>query len=133
MTATIPTEAQDLLTSAVPVVVSYHDADGRIVSHPLWVEEADGLFRFSTPRGSRKTEHLRRDPEVGLIFTDHANPYRYLSASGRVVETHDDVDLVTIDRLAHRYIGSAYGFRDREREVFVIEPSRVIFSPGTWG
>jgi len=133
MSVRIPAVAQDLFTSDVPVIASYHDADGRIVSFPMWAEHDDGRFRFSTPLGSRKTSHLRRDPEVGLIFTDRVDPFRYLSVSGRVVDVHDDEDLATIDRLARRYIGSDYPDRDGAREVFVVQPSRVTFSSGDRG
>jgi PPOX class probable F420-dependent enzyme len=131
MPTQIPAEAEDLVTSDVPVIVSYHDAKERIVSFPMWVEHADGVLRFSTPKGSKKVEHLRRDAGVGMIFTDRANPFRYLSVSGRVVDIHDDEDLATIDRLARRYIGTDYADRDEAREVVVIEPSRVTFSRGT--
>lgn len=133
MSDRIPAAAEDLVTSNVPAVVSYHDSGRRIVSFPMWVEHDDGVLRLSTPKGSRKTSHLRHDPEVGLIFTDRTNPFRYLSVSGRVVDVHDDDGLATIDRLAHRYIGSDYPDRVGLREVFVVRPTRVTFSSGTRG
>lgn len=133
MAPTIPADAEDLTRTSIPVIVSFHDASGRILSVPLWVEHADGALRFSTPKGSRKTVFLRDDPEVGFLFTDASNPYRYLSVSGRVVDVHDDEGLATIDRLARRYVGSDYEDREQAREVFAIEPTRVLYSPGTWG
>lgn len=133
MTAPIPDDARDLVTSAVPVVVSYRDAQGRIISWPLWAEVADGLVRFSTEKSSRKAAHLRRDPEMGFLFLDASDPYRYLSVSGRVVAIEDEADLATIDRLARRYQGSDYEDRGPEREVFVVEPTRVVYTPGSRG
>lgn len=130
MTQRIPEEAQDLLSSDVPVMLSYRGKGGRIISVPMWVEHDDGVLRFSTPKGSAKTGHLRRDPEVGIVFTDRTDPYRYLSISGRVTSFADDVDLATIDRLARRYEGGSYEDRDQEREVFEVEPTRVVFAPG---
>ena len=125
----IPEEAQDLLSSDVPVMLSYRDKAGRIISVPMWVEHDDGVLRFSTPKGSAKTVHLRRDPEIGLVFTDRMDPYRYLSISGRVTSFSDDVDLETIDRLAERYEGGPYPDREQEREVFEVEPTRVVYAP----
>lgn len=133
MPATIPDEANDLVTSRIPAIVSYQDDAEHIVSIPLWVEHDAGVLRFSTVKGSKKTRHLRPGSQVAVTFTDAANPYRYLSISGQVGEIHDDVDLATIDRLAHRYVGGPYAMRERARDVVVIEPSRVQFSPGTWG
>ncbi len=133
MPARIPEDAADLASSSTPVVVSFRDGRGRIIAIPMWVEHTVGVLRFSTPKGSRKSAHLRRDPEVGFLFTDPADPYRYLSASGRVVAIQDDTGLATIDRLSHRYVGGDYEDRDQAREVFVIEPSRVVYAPGASG
>jgi hypothetical protein len=103
------------------------------VSFPIWVEVVGANLQFSTPKGSKKTVHLRHDPEVGVIFTDRANPFRYLSVSARVVDVHDDVDLAVIDHLAQRFVGGPYRDRTGRREVFVLEPTRVTFSTGTRG
>ena len=133
MPATIPPEARDLVESDVPAVVSYADEAGRILSWPLWVELVDGRVVFSADRGSRKGAHLRRDPEVGVLFLDRHDPERYLSVSGRVVEIHDDPDSTMIDRLAMRYQGRPYEERDVPREVYVVEVSRVAFMRGAGG
>jgi hypothetical protein len=47
------------------------------------------------------------------------------------VDIVPDADLRVIDRLAHRYVGGAYGDR-RPREVFRIAVDRVSRS-GAWG
>ncbi len=133
MGATIPPEARDLVESDVPAVVSYRDAAGRILSWPLWVEVVGGRLVFSADQGSRKAAHLRRDPEVGVLFQDRDDPERYLSVSGRVVDVHVDPDMTMIDRLSMRYSGRPYEIRDVPREVYVVEISRVAFMPGAGG
>ncbi len=130
MSATIPAEARDLVESDVPAVVSYRDDAGRILSWPFWAEVVDGRVVLSADRASRKAAHLRRDPEVGVLFHDRHDPERYLSVSGRVVEIRDDPDTTMIDRLAMRYTGRPYAIRDVPREVYVVEISRAAFMPG---
>lgn len=130
MSTTIPPEARDLVESDVPAVVSYRDDSGRILSWPVWVEVVDGRVVFSGDRGSRKSAHLRRDREVGILFVDRVDPERYLSVSGRVVEIRDDPDMTMIDRLSQRYQGRPYAIRDVPREVYVVEISRAAFMPG---
>jgi PPOX class probable F420-dependent enzyme len=133
MAVVIPLEALDLVASDVPAVVSYRDASGRILSWPFWAEVADGRVVITADRTSRKAAHLRRDPEVGILFLDRDDPNRYLSISGRVVGIGDDPDLVLIDRLSMRYQRRPYEIRDVEREVYLVEPSRATYAPGARG
>jgi PPOX class probable F420-dependent enzyme len=130
MRTTIPPEAQDLVESDVPAVVSYRDAAGRILSWPFWAEVVDGRVIISADRDSRKAAHLRRDPEVGILFLDRSDPERYLSVSGRVVEIRDDPDMKMIDRLSMRYQARPYTERDVPREVYALEISRAAYAPG---
>ncbi|MFY1636189.1 hypothetical protein ACN27F_23425 [Solwaraspora sp. WMMB335] len=41
--------------------------------------------------------------------------YTQVSLQGRVVQMYDDTDLVDIDRLSRRYLGSPFTVRDRPR------------------
>jgi hypothetical protein len=40
------------------------------------------------------------------------------------------VGLAFIDKMSERYTGQPYGFRDRPREIFVIDPDHIRASRG---
>jgi hypothetical protein len=80
--------------------------------------------------GSRKGEHWRRDPEVAVSVVDRDNDWRYLAIRGRVVDIRPDEGLAFIDKMSQRYTGQPYRFRERPREVFVIQPDFVRASTG---
>jgi hypothetical protein len=67
---------------------------------------------------------------VAISVVDRANPWRWVSISGRVVEIRPDAGLAFIDKMSRRYTGRDYMMRDMEREIFVIEPQRVRSSSG---
>jgi PPOX class probable F420-dependent enzyme len=130
MTSPIPADLTDLLTTNVIAHVSARRGDGSIAQYLMWVDYDGEHVLTSSPVGSRKGAHWRRDPHVTLSVVDRSNDWRYLVIRGRVVDIRPDEDLAFIDRMSQRYTGQPYRMRDRPREVFVIEPDHVRASGG---
>lgn len=126
----VPAELVDLLTGSTLAHVTVVTPKGTLISHIMWVDYEDGRVLTSSRVGSAKGKALRADPRVSVSVVDAANPWRWVSVSGRVVEIVPDTDLAFIDKMSHRYTGRDYMMRDMAREVFVIEPERVRSSTG---
>lgn len=130
MAEAIPQDLADLLTSNVIAHVSANRPDGSIAQYLMWVDYDGEHVLTSSPVGSRKGAHWRRDPHVTLSVLDRSDDWRYLVIRGRVVNIRPDEGLVFIDRMSQRYTGQPYRMRDRPREIFVIEPEHVRASGG---
>jgi PPOX class probable F420-dependent enzyme len=126
----IPSDLADLLTTDRLAHVSASRRDGSIAQYLMWVDFDGEHVLTSSPVGSRKGAHWRRDPRVTLSVVDRSDDWRYLIIRGRVVDIRPDDGLAFIDRMSQRYTGQPYRMRDREREVFVIEPEYVRASRG---
>lgn len=121
----IPPDLTDLLTTNAIAHVSANRRDGSIAQYLMWVDHDGDYVLVSSPVGSRKGAHWRRDPHVTLSVVDRSNDWRYLIIRGRVVDFRPDDGLAFIDRMSQRYTGQPYRMRDRPREIFVIEPDHV--------
>lgn len=126
----IPAELVDLLTGSTLGHVAVVTPKGVLASHVMWVDYEDGQVLTSSRVGSAKGKALRADSRAAVSVVDRANPWRWVSISGRVVEIRPDTGLAFIDKMSHRYTGRDYMVRDMEREIFVIEPERVRSSAG---
>ena len=126
----VPAELVDLLTGSTLGHVTVVTPKGRLASHVMWVDYEDGRVLTSSRVGSAKGRALRADPRISVSVVDPANPWRWITVSGRVVEIIPDTDLVFIDKMSRRYTGRDYVMRDMAREIFVIEPERVRSSTG---
>jgi PPOX class probable F420-dependent enzyme len=130
MPKTIPQDLADLLSSNVLAHVSAHRQDGSMAQYLMWVDFDGEHVLTSSPVGSRKGAHWRRDPHVTLSVVDRSDDWRYLVIRGRVVDIRPDDGLEFIDRMSQRYTGQPYRMREYPREVFVIEPDHVRASGG---
>lgn len=126
----VPAELVDLLTGSTLGHVTVQTPKGALTSHVMWIDYEDGKVLTSSRVGSAKGRALRADPRIAVSVVDRANPWRWVTVSGRVVEIRPDTDLAFIDKMSRRYTGRDYMMRDMEREVFVIEPERVRSSSG---
>jgi len=131
---TLPDELVDLFEEPALGMVSYLDRRGRIVTWPMWVDldRSDGRILTSSPVGSRKGRALRARPDVAVAVVSSRDPWRWLSASGRVTDIRPDRGLAFIDRMARRYTGRDYP-RHTPREVFHITIDRMSHSAGRRG
>ena len=126
----IPAELIDLLTGSTLGHVTVVTPRGALVTHVMWVDYEDNRVLTSSRVGSAKGAALRADPRVSVSVVDQANPWRWVSVSGRVVEIRPDTNLAFIDKLSRRYTGRDYAMRTMEREIFVIEVDRVRSATG---
>ena len=114
-----------LLTTDVVATVAAIRPDGSIAQYLMWVDHDGEHILLSSAVGSEKAKHWRRNPQVSVTVADHDDPWRSLVIRGRVVDIRPDTDLVMIDRLSQRYVGTPYRRRDLPREIFVIEVDHV--------
>jgi PPOX class probable F420-dependent enzyme len=126
----VPAELVDLLTGSTLGHVTVLTPKGALFTHIMWIDYEDGRVLTSSRVGSAKGTALRADPRVAVSVVDRANPWRWVSVSGRVVEIRPDEGLAFIDKLSRRYTGRDYMMRTMEREIFVIEPERVRSATG---
>ena len=126
----VPAELVDLLTGSTLGHVTVITPRGALLTHIMWIDYEDGRVLTSSRVGSAKGKALRADPRIAVSVVDRANPWRWVSVSGRVVEIRPDEGLAFIDKLSRRYTGRDYMMREMAREVFVIEPERVRSATG---
>lgn len=99
---------------------------------PLWVDVSDDgrEILVNTAEGRVKANNVARDPRVAIQVVDAQNFQRALSVTGRVVEVTKEGAVDHINKLAHKYRGGAYPFREpgeAERRVIVrIKPEWVV-------
>lgn len=120
----LPDAALELLSQPNPAVISTLRPDGQPVSVATWYLVEDGRILVNMDEGRRRLEYLRHDPRVTLTALKKGDWYTHLSVQGRVVELHDDPDLVDIDRLSAHYGGGPYPQRERKRVSAWIEIDR---------
>jgi PPOX class probable F420-dependent enzyme len=107
--------------------------DGAPQVDPVWVDLEGDAILVCTGTGSLKAKNTRRDARVGLSVIAMDNPYREAQLRGRVVEQRPDPDFTVIDRIAHKYTGSPFPWRDKPAErlvlVIAIERARYVVLP----
>jgi PPOX class probable F420-dependent enzyme len=126
----VPAELVDLLTGSTLGHVTVLTPKGALATHIMWIDYEDGRVLTSSRVGSAKGKALRADPRIAVSVVDRANPWRWVSISGRVVEIRPDEGLAFIDKLSRRYTGRDYMMRTMEREIFVVEPDRIRSATG---
>lgn len=126
----VPDDLVYLLTSDHVGHVSCLRADGSIVTNLMWIDWDGEHVLTSSPVGSRKGAHWRRDPHASVSVVDRDDLWRYVIVRGRVSDIRPDEGLAFIDKMSMRYVGQPYFRRESPREVFYITPDFVRTSPG---
>jgi len=125
----IPTKFVDLLSDQTKAFASIATVlkDGSPQVTPVWFDTAGDLVRVNTASGRVKSRTLSEGRKVALSIMDPANPYRYMQIRGKVVKVTKDGADAHIDKLAHKYLGRDYPFRQagEERILVEIEPESV--------
>src|SRR5262245_40468970 len=100
--------------------------DGAPQVDPVWVDLEGDTVLVCTGANSLKAKNTRRDARVGLSLIAMDNPYQETQLRGRVVEQRPDPDFTVIDRVARKYTGQPFPWRDKpaERLVLVIAVER---------
>ena len=104
-------------------------ADGSPHVSPVWIDRDGDLLLINTVPGRVKQRNISRDPRVAISLMQEKNPYRNLIIKGRVIEQTQQGALDHIDRLARKYLGKDYPWKDRNRIVLRIKPefAKIIF------
>ncbi len=76
----------------------------------MWVHADDDHVLINTEIGRQKFRNVAADPRVTVTVFSADNPYQYVEARGRVVNTIDgDAARANIDELSQKYTGGPYG------------------------
>ena len=129
---TVPDDLLDLVTTDRIGHVSFVRPDGSIVTHLMWIDWDGSRIVTSSPVGSVKGGHVRRNSHVSVSVSDPEDPWRYVIVRGQVTDIQPDVNLAFIDKMSLRYTGSAYRWRTNEREMFFISPEHMRTGRGGW-
>lgn len=125
--ASLTEQQQDFLKNPYVGVATTLRDDGSPHSTVVWVDvDADGVS-FNTALGRVKPNNLARDPRISLIVVDPADPYKWVSLSGKATLTGEGAD-GQIDSLAQKYLGEAsYPWRqpDERRVTVRIAPEKI--------
>lgn len=101
-------------------------ADGQPRTHVMWIDADDEHVVFNTDVSRAKYRDVQRDARVTVAVIDQSNPYRYVEARGRVVETIEgDAAADHINSLSQRYLGTDYAGDTTTRVIVKILPDNV--------
>jgi PPOX class probable F420-dependent enzyme len=116
-----------LATARNFATISTLAADGSPRTHVMWVDADDEHLLVNTEVHRAKFKDLERDPRVTVTVINAENPYQFVEARGRVVETVRGQEARDhIDALSRRYTGGDYaGTITSERVIVRIAPERV--------
>src|SRR5271157_4308748 len=96
-------------------------ADGSPHISPVWIDRDGDLLLINTVPGRVKQKNVSRDPRVAISMIQEKNPYRHLFIRGRVIEQIKQGALDHINRLAKKYLGKDYPWKDRNRIILRIK------------
>jgi PPOX class probable F420-dependent enzyme len=104
--------------------------DGTPQVTPVWFGYEGGKLAVNTALGRTKAKNMKQGASVALAIIDPDDPYRYVQVRGRVARVTTDGADAHIDRLAHKYMGRDYPFRQpgEQRVIVEIEPVAVSAS-----
>jgi PPOX class probable F420-dependent enzyme len=138
----LPSAARALLDGSVTATLACLNANGTIHQSPVWADTDGGHILLNTVRGRLKDRNLRARPRLSLMFTDPANPYRWMSIQGEVAGVVDEDDpqhghaaTESINAMSAKYLGEdTYPLRDPNtlevRALFRIQPIHaVVYAP----
>ena len=102
-------------------------ADGQPQTQMMWVSADDDHLLINTELHRQKYKNVDRDPRVTVNVFNLENPYQYIEARGRVVETvGGDEARTNIDELSHKYTGGYYANPiQSERVILKIEVDKI--------
>lgn len=123
----IPAEFMDLFKKCAFGHLATVMPDGSPQVSPLWVDYDGSYLILNSESGRQKDRNMRRDARVAVEVQDPDNPYRYILIRGRVVEITEQGAEESIDKLAVRYTGEMYKYKnpDSPRVIYKVLPMHV--------
>jgi PPOX class probable F420-dependent enzyme len=127
MSVRLPQIVKDLADSVIYATLATIRPDGAPRMTVLWVARDGDELLMSTMRGQAKERDISRDPRVGVMFLDQANPYSYVEVRGQATLTEVG-GRELIDELSLKYLGDTYHWDDPDevRVVIRVRADRVL-------
>lgn len=102
-------------------------ADGQPRTHVMWIDADDDHLLFNTEVHRAKFKDVERDPRVTVTVINAENPYQYVEARGKVVDTVRGPEArAHIDAAAQRYTGGDYASQvQSERAIVKVAVDKV--------
>jgi PPOX class probable F420-dependent enzyme len=124
----LPDGLLTLLRAPSPCFIATVMADGAPHLTQTWVDTDGKHVLVNTVDGFQKIKNIERDPRIALAVSDAGNPSHYYWIRGRVIDVTADGARDHIEKLAQRYLGTAYpwyGGRDQTRLLLTIEADKI--------
>jgi PPOX class probable F420-dependent enzyme len=112
----------DLLLPANPAVLATVRDDGSPHTVAVWFDWVEGRVLLNMDVNRKRLRYVEANPAASITILDEENWLRQLTIRGPI-SLEPDEGLVTVDQLAHRYIGHAYPIRDRPRVTAWLQPA----------
>jgi len=125
MNVEIPTSHRDLLTRALPGVLTTMLPDGQPQSSLVWLDYDGECVCVNTTRQRQKGKNMQRNPKVSLLVVDPDDTGRYLQIRGEA-ELLEERALDHLERLTRKYTrypsfyGCIYPLEQQFRETRLI-------------
>jgi PPOX class probable F420-dependent enzyme len=128
--AELSEKAKKLLKGKNFAFVATVNKDGSPQLTPTWVDTDGENVLVNTALGRQKAKNVERDPRLAIGVYDLANPYDYVSISGKVVKMVTDKEADDhIDKLSMKYTGAPKYKRmnpNEKRVILVVRPSKSV-------
>ena len=125
---TLPQDLKELLRQPSTCYLATTMPDGSPQLTQTWVDTDGEHIVINTVEGFQKTRNIERDPRVAVSISDPANPSRYYSVRGRVINATTEGGAEHIEALSQRYVGAPYawyGGRGQVRVILTISADKI--------
>jgi PPOX class probable F420-dependent enzyme len=119
----LSTDAMELMLAANPAVLATVRDDGSPHTVAVWFDWVDDRVLLNMDVNRKRLRYVEANPAASITILDGENWLRQLTVRGPI-SLEPDEGLVTVDRLAHRYMGREYPARDRPRVTAWLQPER---------
>jgi PPOX class probable F420-dependent enzyme len=117
----LSTDAMELMLAASPAVLATVRDDGSPHTVAVWFDWVDDRVLLNMDVNRKRLRYVEANPAASITILDGENWLRQLTVRGPI-SLEPDEGLVTVDRLAHRYMGREYPVRDRPRVTAWLQP-----------
>jgi PPOX class probable F420-dependent enzyme len=117
----LSTDAMELMLAANPAVLATVRDDGSPHTVAVWFDWVDDRVLLNMDINRKRLRYVEANPAASITILDGENWLRQLTVRGPI-SLEPDEGLVTVDRLAHRYMGREYPVRDRPRVTAWLQP-----------
>jgi PPOX class probable F420-dependent enzyme len=111
----------ELVLAANPAVLATVTGDGSPHTAAVWFDWVEDRVLLNMDVNRKRLRYVEANPSASITILDGENWLRQLTVRGPIALEPDE-GLVTVDRLARRYIGAEYPIRDRPRVTAWLAP-----------